>query len=305
MFEAAGDPQALRLAAALLSAYEAISCVELTSGDYVVYAPSGAALTELRRGGGFFAAAAKAAPLLVPEDRERFLRAFTEEALLREIREHGFCTMALRRLVEGRPGWIELRAALAEADGDARLIVAVGDVDAQLRREAAYARELAAARELALRDALTGVKNRAAYAEMEAALDRRLAAGDLEPFALVLFDVNELKAVNDRRGHQAGDAHLKAACRTICELFKHSPVYRLGGDEFAAIAKGRDLERAEALLQELDAINRENARTGAPVVAHGLARRENEATLAALFRRADAALYRDKQRLKTLSVLSS
>ena len=59
------------------------------------------------------------------------------------------------------------------------------------------------------------------------------------PMALVLLDVNELKEVNDTRGHQAGDEHLQALAAAIRSTMRASDrAYRVGGDEFAVILPG-------------------------------------------------------------------
>ena len=69
---------------------------------------------------------------------------------------------------------------------------------------------------------------------------------------VAVCDVNSLKAVNDTLGHKAGDEIIRRACSLICNTFKHSPVYRIGGDEFAVILSGRDYERRQELLSEME-----------------------------------------------------
>ena len=113
----------------------------------------------------------------------------------------------------------------------------LANINAQVRREQDYERKLAAARSRANIDALTGMRNKHAYVDLEAQIDREIQAGTSDPFALVIFDVNGLKDVNDTLGHQAGDKFLQDACSEICRLFKHSPVFRIGGDEFVAVAR--------------------------------------------------------------------
>ena len=100
-------------------------------------------------------------------------------------------------------------------------------------------------------DGLTGVKSKHAYLEMEKTLDERLGKGTLSELAIVVCDVNGLKMINDTRGHQAGDEYIRMACRMICDVFSHSPVYRVGGDEFVVILTGRDYENRIALMREL------------------------------------------------------
>jgi GGDEF domain-containing protein len=53
-----------------------------------------------------------------------------------------------------------------------------------------------------------------------------------------MFDLNDLKHINDRYGHERGDEYIVNCCRLICQVFKHSPVFRIGGDEFVALLRG-------------------------------------------------------------------
>ena len=104
-------------------------------------------------------------------------------------------------------------------------------------------------------DALTGVKNKAAFDISAARTDktiREAETGKKPVFSLVMFDCNELKEINDKYGHEFGDINLQKACRMICRIFAHSPVFRLGGDEFAAMLSGHDYEARFDLLKEFD-----------------------------------------------------
>ncbi len=98
-------------------------------------------------------------------------------------------------------------------------------------------------------DALTSVKNKGAFADAIDALQARLDGKDEKPvFAIGIFDCDNLKSVNDQYGHGKGDAYLKNACRLICRVFQHSPVFRIGGDEFAVILQNEDFDHREALV---------------------------------------------------------
>ena len=112
------------------------------------------------------------------------------------------------------------------------------------------------------------------------------------------MDINDLKKVNDTAGHQAGDQYLRDACKTICDTFKHSPVFRVGGDEFAVIAQGKDYARIEELLEIMSQYNAEAYRTGGILIACGMARFEDDECVASVFERADHSMYENKKSLK-------
>ena len=83
-------------------------------------------------------------------------------------------------------------------------------------------------------DTLTGTHNKTAFTDIQAALSTQIEAGEAE-FALILFDVNYLKIINDTFGHIAGDELLQKIATCIKAVFGSQNVYRLGGDEFAAL----------------------------------------------------------------------
>ena len=173
---------------------------------------------------------------------------------------------------------------------------------------AAYSKAVASMREhmnfvnsLAYKDGLTGVKNRTAYEAMLEELDKN---GE-QDYAVVMFDVNWLKNVNDCFGHEEGDELLITAVRRICKLYKHSPVYRIGGDEFTAILKGEDYRTRNELYQEFNAIQqRENAQEDKEYkqawVAIGMAtfdpKKDDNAEH--VVKRADERMYENKEAFK-------
>jgi diguanylate cyclase (GGDEF)-like protein len=104
-------------------------------------------------------------------------------------------------------------------------------------------------RVMAERDPLTGLFNRRSF---DAALERAVAAPD--GAALMLFDFDEFKAINDEYGHPVGDAVLRAVAATCARAVRGDDcLARIGGDEFAVIAPGAGaagVERIVAALEE-------------------------------------------------------
>ena len=159
--------------------------------------------------------------------------------------------------------------------------------------------------ELAFRDPLTGVKSRAAYVDAAAHMDQILTEAPI-PFGLILADSNDLKRINDSRGHDVGDAYITHICRIICNVFKHSPVYRVGGDEFVVLLEGHDLDKHEALLAQLEhtfTANPFQLEGGEALpcrIALGLALFDpaQDKGVNDVFNRADQLMYQQKRRMK-------
>ena len=164
------------------------------------------------------------------------------------------------------------------------------------------------ARHRADTDSLTGLANRGAFdACTEVALARHRADG--LALAVVMCDVNGLKQVNDRRGHDAGDRHLVDVARFVrraAEGVSGALAARLGGDEFGLLLPGVSTGTALAIAEQLceDVCGLELgaglscgiATTGAVV--------EPIESVRQLLRLADAAQYRAKRAGVTVPVLA-
>ena len=260
-------------------------------------------LAQAKTGTDFFENVREAASQHVyPADRKRYLTVVTRKNIMAEVERSGFFTFGYRVLMKGEPIHVQLKAAMVEEKEGKRLVVGLNDIDIQVRQEEEIEKRLAQAESQANVDALTGIRNRHAYLETELRLDRLIAAQSAPPFAIVVMDLNDLKKINDTAGHQAGDQYLCDACRIICEVFKHSPVFRVGGDEFAVIAQGSDYTCLDRRLEAMRDHNTAARRSGGIVIACGMARFEEDTCVAAVFERADHAMYEDKRRLKAQPV---
>ncbi len=155
-------------------------------------------------------------------------------------------------------------------------------------------------REHSLLDPLTGVANRRAFFERGEKLLQRTAA-DGYASALLLFDLDRFKEVNDTFGHQAGDRVLSEFCRVAQPLLRPNDLFgRFGGEEFGCLIAQASIGEALAVAERI-----RTAFAAAPLglgpehwqvtVSVGVAM-SNEAVpgLEALFAAADRALYRAK-----------
>lgn len=185
-----------------------------------------------------------------------------------------------------------------DASGRDCLLGLCQDVTEAMQIKQEYDKMLVSAQNKANIDALTGIRNKTAYLEIEAKIDKKIKDGQQMKFAITIFDVNNLKEINDTLGHQAGDDYICKACRIICQKFKHSPVFRVGGDEFAAISEGEDYEHIDELLTYFSESNKEAKRTGDIVIACGTSKYSDEESVALVFKKADANMYANKKNLK-------
>ena len=155
---------------------------------------------------------------------------------------------------------------------------------------------------MAFTDPLTQVKNKTAYDRAVVGLQDDMDAGKAK-FALVMLDLNRLKYINDRFGHDRGDEYIVSCAKLICDVFKRSPVFRVGGDEFIVILVGESLAEWKALMDEL---NRriESSYQAEEIwqqlsVAKGISFNEpGDKVVEDVFVRADQAMYADKKKMK-------
>lgn len=125
-----------------------------------------------------------------------------------------------------------------------------------LKRRLVDAEELQ--RDFANRDSLTGIGNRRSFdARFRRELDMRTRPRgrrdtDDSPLALLVLDLDDFKGINDRYGHQVGDAVLvEAAKRAHAILRAGDTLARIGGDEFAVIAPGAHGEGAQRMAEAI------------------------------------------------------
>lgn len=233
-----------------------------------------------------------------PEDLDRVIDELNMENIKKQIEQTGIFSTIYREMRGGEAKYVMLRVALVDEKDGKKLLFGIMDINEQIRREQEAASKLTAARNEANLDALTGVKNKHAYIDVEAQIDSLIEQGEPQEFAIVVMDINGLKMVNDTKGHQAGDEYIRQGCNIICKIFRHSPVYRVGGDEFAVFAQGSDYNNIDKLMDLLNESNIKNKDTGEVVIAGGMARYRNERCVADVFSKADANMYQNKRLLK-------
>lgn len=184
---------------------------------------------------------------------------------------------------------------LADSTGNLRYIIGAGtDVTEQYHE----ARRLS---HLAHHDALTGLPNRALFADRlkEAAKRHRR---DKTPFALLYIDLDKFKPINDTLGHEAGDYVLKLISRRLSDALREvDTVARLGGDEFGVVLHNVGKREDAAFVTEklLAAVvppfvyHSHQLQVGASI---GVALYPDDSTdLEQLTKYADSAMYQAKQ----------
>jgi diguanylate cyclase (GGDEF)-like protein len=173
-----------------------------------------------------------------------------------------------------------------------------------LKREVA---RLEVYRAMAYRDPLTGLWNRRFFEErLSEELSRSQRAGLSRRFSVMVLDLNDFKATNDRHGHLVGDTVLKAVGEfLVTHLRQHDVACRTGGDEFSVLLPDLPAEDCGHLVSRLGrALDTVNGARRLPIaLSMGTASWPQAGdTMDALLAAADAAMYADKHRQRNKRV---
>lgn len=163
--------------------------------------------------------------------------------------------------------------------------------------------------DLAYMDSHTGARNKTAYMDAVERIENNMKTQNFT-YAVVVMDINGLKLVNDKNGHEYGDMLIMDAVKIMKHTFEGCEVYRIGGDEFVVILEDGQAEACYKFIQKLEeqmekfnAINHkyENGLQ----IAKGAAIYEKEVDYeyCDVFRRADQAMYENKSYMKNRDII--
>ena len=198
--------------------------------------------------------------------------------------------------------WYQCRdQAIRWIDGRLVRMEIATDITDRKEMEQALQEAKTRAETLADTDELTGLNNRRAFFNLSnQVISQARRSG--EPVAVIMFDLDHFKQVNDRWGHAAGDTVLRGLAATARRTVRESDIVaRLGGEEFAILLPATDLPKARYLAQRLQQAfgNQIFPVTGGKVrctASFGIAASSGrEFTLDDLLRQADKALFRAKE----------
>ena len=293
-----------QVAATLARHFDSIYYIEIETGNYCEFMP--AKLLEVlnipKQGDDFFAFSRNNAHKVVhPDDLELVLKIHDKDEILNILSEHDSYTVGCRLIINGKI--IHARHIDIMCEDKKNFLFCMENVEDEFREAEELKENLRYVERMARFDELTGVKNQKAFTEETRVMNVMMKSNtDTLHFGVVMCDVNDLKQINDTRGHSFGDEAIQRTSRMVCEVYKHSPVFRIGGDEFAVILTGSDFEQREVLIERLkeESLANKRSRSG-PTVACGMAvyDPESDDEFSDVFERADKLMYENKKALKS------
>ena len=287
------------VAQALAADYFCIYYVNEENGHFIEYSAKDSyhELGIPRSGDDFFAESrSNIIRIIHPDDADMFLEAFTKEQVIKTLRRGLSFTLTYRLMFNRKPVYTHMKISRMEDQSDKHFAVGVSSIDEQIRREQEHARALRKANH----DTLTGVKSKHAFTEEGRRVDQAISKAEEGPFAVAVCDISDLSRINDTLGRNVGDQYVKEACRIVCNVFKHSPVYRIGGGKFVAILRGNDYVARDSLMTLLEDNNRISRQINGILIAGGLAAFDSatDEGITTVFDRAYAAMQQNKDALK-------
>ena len=199
-------------------------------------------------------------------------------------------------LLDGR--WVQFTET--ELAGGWMLTIA-SDITALKSHEQSMRHAHADAMHAALTDSLTGASNRRHILS----LGEQALAVPGTALTVALLDLDHFKQINDRHGHQVGDAVLQHFCRHALRHLRQGDGWgRYGGEEFLLLLPSADVHEGAAIVERLRAMPSQ-ADMPPYTFSAGVAQAEPGESLQQLLRRADDALYEAKAAGRNRSVISS
>ena len=153
--------------------------------------------------------------------------------------------------------------------------------------------------QLAYHDPMTGCLNRLAWADIIRGTDVENNSG-----VVVMFDLNDLKVINDTKGHEAGDKYITECAYLLKEVLATSgSIFRLGGDEFCILLHATKVKEAEEFLVRVDEAFEKYNKTHPEMplsIAYGCAKYDmlTDMDLNDTRSRADSEMYHNKFKMK-------
>jgi diguanylate cyclase (GGDEF)-like protein len=197
---------------------------------------------------------------------------------------------------DGELGYVAIFSRSTSGSFDEAVVAELEQLAARAGPALDNAKRFREARQLADLDALTGLHNRRYFHETLAREVARAQRYDRQ-LALIVFDLDDFKQVNDRIGHLAGDAVLAEAAERVRDVVRSADIAcRVGGDEFAVILPESTLADADQLYRRIQAAvsTRPLVQVGKLHLSAGVSELRSEDDGTSLFERADKALYRAK-----------
>ena len=295
-----------QVAITLIDHYDCVYYVDINTGNYtnLVY------MKEMERigvpfyGDDFFSDLRKCTERVIhPNDLDNFKLTFDKELTKEQISDRKSFSVIYRVLIGGKP--VHLRHSVFRCHDREHILCCLENIEEEFQKNEVLKKKIESAKRMARFDELTGVRNKNAFKEFSEFINRSLKEKKDYRFGIIMCDMNDLKIINDTRGHNVGDESIQRTSRMICDIFVHSPVFRIGGDEFVIILTGNDYNNRESLIENLKEESFLNKRTrSGPVVACGMAVYEpnTDDDFTKVFERADKAMYENKKEVKSMNL---
>ncbi|MFN3264700.1 MAG: diguanylate cyclase, partial [Aquificaceae bacterium] len=196
----------------------------------------------------------------------------------------------------GEIKWVKLSSTIASFKGKTVSILTLMDISGEVKRERLLTK-------LATRDQLTGILNRHALIhDFEHLLAQARRYGTA--FSIIIFDIDNFKAINDTYGHLVGDEVLKEATREVKKVLRKSDIFgRWGGEEFLILLPmtSEPSAPAEKIRQTIEGC--ELCKGLKITLSLGATTYRDGDSMDSMLARADRALYKAKQQGKNRTVV--
>ena len=284
--------------------YLSILNVNIETGEYIEYSSSKdyKSFEFSTSGLNFFEDVVKNTKAVVhPKYIDRVLSFLSKENLSKGVKK-GEYSITYKLIMGDKEIYAQSKAMLLP-DDQMHVLIAISNVDKEIRKEKEIKTQLKTEQSLARHDALTGALNKYSYLEKENEINTIISSQNYN-FSVVLFDINGLKVVNDTLGHIVGDNYIKDAYKQIAQAFPTSLIYRIGGDEFVVIMDNDININALEYVKRFDKANNKNIKENKVSLAYGYSEydKNTDTYLSDVLDKADKIMYKHKLEIKKAKI---
>ena len=215
------DQTAFNLIANSLSKhFDSMYYVDIDTGEYEEFVHS-EKLEKFNippRGSDFFSQSVQNAEKCVHPDDLSLVLMIHDKATVQEfLSKTSYYSIICRIIIEGKV--IHIRHVYVLCDDKKHVLCCMEDIEAEFQAKTEQEKNLHSAERMARLDELTGIKNKNSFAEFTRDINLKIKTGDEDyKFGLVMCDLNNLKHINDTRGHSFGDEAIQRTSRMICNI---------------------------------------------------------------------------------------
>ena len=210
-----------QVAITLIEHYDCVYYVNLSTGHYtnLVYMKEMERINAPFYGDDFFSDLGKCTEQVIHQnDLDNFKLTFDKKLTKEQIANSKSFSVIYRVLIDGK--YVHMRHSVFLCNNQEYILCCLENIEEEFHKNEVLKKMLESEKRMARFEELTGVRNKNAYKEFSESIDLKLKEDRNYRFGIIICDMNDLKLINDTRGHSFGDESIQKTSRMICTTFR-------------------------------------------------------------------------------------